>query len=75
MSNSNQNKWFAGLSMLSAQEVERLYHNGSRIDVEGYGVLAIEENMDREKLYRTVRRIHVRGMVKAPADIKAHYGI
>lgn len=67
--------WFIGVSGFTAREVARMYAEGERTSVSGYGVLHIDGGCDREQLYTVVEQISVRGRVIAPEDIKAHYGL
>ena len=69
------NSWFIGLCGFTAGEIEELYQEGRSITVKGYGVLCIDEDCDREKLYAVVRSISIRGRTICPADIRKHYGI
>ena len=65
--------WFLGVTGYTAQEIARMFDDGERTSVTGYGVLHIDAACDRDKLYAVVDSICVRGRVIAPADVKAHY--
>ncbi len=67
--------WFIGIYGILAKDVEEMYRNGEQVDVKGYGLLIINEDCDREKLFQAIKSINVRGRVKAANDIKEHYGI
>lgn len=67
--------WFIGVYGIIAKDVENMYRDGKQVDVKGYGLLIINEDCDREKLFHAIRSINVRGRVKAADDIKEHYGI
>ena len=70
-----EDSWFIGVSGYTTQEIDRLYREGESVAVRGYGVLALDGDCDREKLFAVVKSIQVRGRVIAPADVKQHYGI
>lgn len=72
---ASENGWFIGVSGFTAREIDQLHAQGERTSVTGYGVLHIDPDCDRERLYEVVERIAVRGKVIAPADVKAHYGL
>ncbi len=68
-------QWFIGLAGLTAREVLAMDEGGETCDVTGYGVFTVSEDVDREKLYRTVTGIRIRGKVIAPKDVREHYGL
>ena len=68
------NQWFIGLFGYTAGEIERMYADGEKTDVRGYGVLTISP-CDEEKLFAVVRSIEVRGKVICSDSIKRHYGL
>lgn len=72
---NEENGWFVGVSGYTAGEIEELYREGRSVAVKGYGVLIIDENCDREKLYSVLRSVSIRGKTVCAADIKEHYGI
>lgn len=72
---ASENGWFIGVSGFTAREIDQLHAQGERTSVTGYGVLHIDPDCDRTRLYEVVERIAVRGKVIAPADVKAHYGL
>jgi len=74
-SKEKQNSWFIGVAGLTASELIEMHQDGESMAVKGYGVFAIDEDCDREKLFAVVTSITVRGKVIAPADIKQHYGL
>ena len=71
----NHRQWFLGLFGLTNGELEEMQRKGQNTVVNGYGVLVLDENINRELLYTVVTEITVRGRVMAPADVKAHYGL
>lgn len=74
-SRRNEKQWFLGLFGITAGEVEAMHRDGETMDVTGYGMLIVSDDVDREKFYAVVRSIHVRGRVNAPKDIRDHYGL
>lgn len=68
-------KWFAGVFVLSAKDVESLFEKKKEIDITGYGVLIINDDVDSEKLFRTVKSIKVKGKLDCSAAIKEHYNV
>ena len=70
-----EDSWFIGVSGYTTQEIDQLYREGESFAIKGDGVLALDGDCDREKLYAVVKAIQVRGRVIAPADVKQHYGI
>ena len=74
-SKEKENSWFIGVAGLTTSEIDALFRDGESMSVKGYGVFAIDEDCDREKLFAVVTSISIRGKVIAPADIKQHYGI
>ena len=74
-SRRSEKQWFLGVFGLMASEVEAMHRDGETMDVTGYGLLIVSEDVDREKFYAVVRIVHVRGRVTAPKDIKEHYGL
>ena len=67
--------WFIGVSGFTAREIEEMYQSGESVTMRGYGVLCIDENCDKDKLYAVVKSIHVKGKVVCSQEIKKHYGI
>ena len=67
--------WFFGVSGFTPGEIEEMYRDGETVDMKGYGVLVIDDNCDREKLFAVVKSIRVRGKVICAPDVKANYGI
>ena len=75
MAQSEENGWFIGVCGYTAADIERMYQEGERVSVKGYGVFVIDNDCDREKLYAVVKTVSIRGKTICPADIKAHYGL
>ena len=69
------NHWFIGVYGLEKQEVEMAKSHGSEMEIKGYGVLAIDEDIDEETLFEVVRTIKVKGKVLCKKSIKEHYGL
>ena len=69
------NHWFIGVYGLEKQEVEMAKSHGSEMEIKGYGVLAIDEDIDEETLFEVVRTIKVKGKVVCKKSIKEHYGL
>ena len=45
------------------------------MEIKGYGVLVIDEDIDEEALFATVRTIKVKGKIVCKKGIKEHYGL
>ena len=74
-SRRNEKQWFLGVFGITAGEVEAMHRDGETMDVTGYGMLIVSDDVDRAKFYAVVRILHVRGRVYAPKDIRDHYGL
>ena len=46
-----------------------------KMEIKGYGVLVIDEDIDEETLFATVRTIKVKGKIVCKKSIKEHYGL
>ena len=68
-------EWFIGLFGLTAADVETMCEQGGGFTVTGYGMLAIDEDVDEAKLFAAVQNIRVKGKVNCKGSIKEHYGI
>jgi len=71
----SSNQWFIGIYGLEKQEVEKIKNRGSEMEIKGYGVLVIDENIEEETLFEVVRTIKVKGKVLCKKSIKEHYGL
>ena len=69
------NQWFIGVYGLDKHEVEKARSQGREININGYGVLVIDKDIDEETLYEVVRTIKVKGRVVCNKNIKEHYGL
>lgn len=67
--------WFLGVSGFTAVEIEKMYAQGESLDLIGYGVLIIDDNVDVEKLYSVIKSVRIKGKFLAPAPIRTHYGV
>lgn len=71
----NPNQWFIGVYGLEKQDVEQAKSRGVEMEIKGYGVLVIDEDIDEEALFATVRTIKVKGKIVCKKSIKEHYGL
>ena len=69
------NHWFIGVYGLEKQDVEQAKNRGVEMEIKGYGVLVIDEDIDEEALFATVRTIKVKGKIVCKKCIKEHYGL
>ena len=69
------NQWFIGVYGIDKHDVERARRQGREININGYGVLVIDKDIDEETLYEVVRTIKVKGRVVCNKNIKEHYGL
>lgn len=72
---SEENSWFIGVYGLTAADVEGYHAQGKQVSIRGYGVLVIDGDCDREKLFTVLKRVSVKGKVIASAEVKKHYGV
>lgn len=72
---SSSNPWFLGVCSLDQEELEQVKNIGKPISYTGYGVLAIDESIDKEMLFTFVKSIKVKGKVICSKDIKDYYGL
>lgn len=71
----NTNQWFLGIYNLDAATLEELLSQGGGGTIHGYGVFAIDEDIDTAKLFAAVSSIRIKGKVICKAEIKKHYGL
>lgn len=69
------NQWFIGVYGLEKQEIEEMKNRGEQMDIKGYGVLIIGEEIDEGALFAVVRTIKVKGKIICKESIKQHYGL
>ena len=69
------NHWFIGVYGLEKQEVVMAKNHGKQIEIKGYGVLVIDEDIDEAMLFEVVSTIKVKGKVICKKSIKEHYGL
>ena len=69
------NHWFIGVCCLEKQEIEAAKNHGREMEIRGYGVLVIEEDIDEETLFEVVHTIKVKGKIACKKSIKEHYGL
>lgn len=74
-SGESPNHWFIGVYGLEKQDVEQAKNRGVEMEIKGYGVLVIDEDIDEEALFATVRTIKVKGKIVCKKSIKEHYGL
>lgn len=67
--------WFAGVYLFGSSDLEKHVAAGETATISGYGVLVLENNLDVEKLFATVKSIQVKGKVLCSQEIKDHYGL
>lgn len=70
-----ENPWFIGVYGLEASDLEKLYDQGTKVHIRGYGVLVIDKGCDEDKVFAVLQSIRVKGKVFCSSAIKAHYGI
>lgn len=70
-----QDSWFLGMVGYTAADIEKLYQDGEKLDIRGYGLLVLDKQCDEEKLFAVVKSIRVKGKVICSATVKNHYGI
>lgn len=68
-------QWFLGLSTLTAMDVESMYTKGKTMDIIGYGIMIIDDNVDTQKLFAVLKTIRIKGKFIAAPEVKAHYGV
>lgn len=69
------NQWFIGVYGLEKQEIEMAKSQGKKIEIKGYGVLVIDEDIDEKTMFEVVSNIKVKGKVVCQKSIKEHYGL
>ena len=70
-----QDGWFLGIVGYTAADIEKLYVDGEKLDIRGYGMLVLDKNCDEEKLFCVVNSIKVKGKVLCSPTVKKHYNI
>ena len=68
-------QWFIGVYGLDKHEIEKALNRGKEIEIDGYGVLVIDKDIDEESLFEAVRAIKIKGKVVCNNSIKEHYGL
>lgn len=68
-------EWFMGVRILTLPEIKEYLKQGKEIDIKGYGMLRIEEDIPSELLFQAVREIRVKGRVICSLEEKEHYGL
>ena len=68
-------QWFIGVYGLERKEVHEAVRRGEKMEIKGYGVLVIDENIPEEDLFAAVGSIHVKGKVLCKKSIKEHFGL
>ena len=69
------NRWFIGVYGLEKQDIQVAKSHGREMEIKGYGVLVIDEEIDEEALFAVVRTIKVKGKIVCKKSIKEHYGL
>ncbi len=67
-------QWFIGVTSLTQKDIDAFYEEGKPVDVTAYGILRIAGDVDRTKLYASVRSVTVKGKFIASEEIRKHYG-
>ena len=70
-----QGSWFLGITGYTAADIEKMYADGEKMDIRGYGMLVLDKNCDEEKLFCVVNSIQVKGKVRCSPTVKKHYNI
>ena len=73
--NGSPNQWFIGVYGLEKEIVELAKERGERMEIKGYGVLVIGDDVDEEMLFEVVTAIKVKGKTVCKKTIKEHYGL
>ena len=71
----SSNQWFIGVYGLEKQDIEMAKSQGKEIEIQGYGVLVIDGDIDEETMFEVVRTIKVKGRVVCKKSLKEHYGL
>ena len=71
----NPNQWFVGICGFDTRALADMKASGEKGSITGYGVLAIDEEIEETVLFETVESIRVKGKVICSKSIKEHYGL
>lgn len=69
------NSWFFGVSGVTADSVFADKMAGKKLNISGYGVFIIPDDIDAQLIFDVYEQINVRGKVVCTPEIKKHYGI
>ncbi len=72
---NRNNTWFVGIFNLTKHDVDSARQKGRKINITGYGLLEIDEDIDDELLFDTVESIRLKGRAACRETIKKHYGL
>lgn len=72
---SSPDHWFIGVYGIGKRDIEIAKERGKVMTITGYGVLAMDEDIDENALYEVVQSIKVKGKVVCKKSIKEHYGL
>lgn len=67
--------WFVGIFNLSKKDVDSAHKNGRKINITGYGLLGIDEDINDEILFSTLESVRIRGRAACRPSVKKHYGL
>lgn len=67
--------WFIGVYGLEKEVVETAKERGETMEIKGYGVLVISDDVDEGVLFEVVSSIKVKGKTVCKKTIKEHYGL
>ena len=72
---ASPNQWFIGVYGLDPHDIEKAKKQSREFEINGYGVLVIDKDINDESLFEVVRSIKVKGRVVCRKNIKDHYGL
>ena len=70
-----RNPWFVGVYHFDRRALAEIKASGEAGSITGYGVLAIDEEVEEAELFEHVKSIKIKGKVIASPSIKQHYGL
>lgn len=68
-------RWFFGVSGVTAEEIRNDKMAGKKVNISGYGVFIIPEDIEAQLIYDVYEQIDIKGKVVCSAEIKKHYAI
>ena len=71
----NPHRWFVGVCSMGNDELEEAKALGIVLTYTGYGVLAIDKDIDTALLFEVVQSMKIKGKVICSQAVKDHYGL